>query len=250
MSLKDLISPPLEAGTSVLDGHQLPPALTPALEYTSRRLAKKSLHITCVVAKREYELPSPTLSSPGGSVLSSPVSPAVPEPTSFRSTPIRSSFSSKPRLALKNIARLRLSQPDSSAAQDRSILDARLQSHGAVSPAFSETSLQSGLTALTGSTGSTADTTFTSTRARWGLDPISPSIPMTPATPFTVSSSVTGATDLVGPFSGPWPQMPHQFGLKFIHAAPLSPREDRSFRHSLEKAATKFKIGYVIRLLF
>ena len=248
MSLKDLISPPLEAGTSVLDGHQLPPALTPALEYTSGRLARKSLHITCVVARREYELPSPTLSSPSASALSSPASPVVPEPTSFRSTPIRSSFSSKPRLALKNIARLHLSQPDSKAAQDRSSLDSRFHSHGAASPAFSETSLQSGLTALTDSSASTADTTFTSTRARWGLDPISPSIPMTPATPFTTSSSVTGATDLGSPFSGTSPQMPRQPGLRLLHAAPLSPREDRSLRHSLEKAAKKFKIGYVVRL--
>ncbi|WZH42652.1 uncharacterized protein QYS62_003648 [Fusarium acuminatum] len=58
MSLKDRISSPLEAGTSILDAHHLPPHLAPALEHVSSRLARKSQHITLVVARRDYQLPS------------------------------------------------------------------------------------------------------------------------------------------------------------------------------------------------
>lgn len=73
MSLKDKISSPLEAGTSLLDAQHLPDQLTPALEYASARLARKSLRITLVVARRDYQLPpSPVLCSP----LGSPASPS------------------------------------------------------------------------------------------------------------------------------------------------------------------------------
>ncbi|CAM1502883.1 Fc.00g076590.m01.CDS01 [Cosmosporella sp. VM-42] len=94
MSLKDRISSPLEAGTSVLDAHHLPPHLTPALEYASSRLAKKSIHVTLVVARRDYQLPTVVtpLSSPG---LSSPKTPISP----------RFAFSNGPVTALKQLVR-------------------------------------------------------------------------------------------------------------------------------------------------
>ncbi|KPM34297.1 hypothetical protein AK830_g12272, partial [Neonectria ditissima] len=68
---------PLEAGTSILDAHHLPPNLLPALEWTSSRLARKSLHVTLFVARRDYQFPSvlPPLGSPG---LSPPTTPHTP----------------------------------------------------------------------------------------------------------------------------------------------------------------------------
>ncbi|OTB20319.1 hypothetical protein K445DRAFT_51468, partial [Daldinia sp. EC12] len=59
MSLsKQRISSPLEAGPSILDAYNLPSHLNEALEYTSKRLARKALHITLVVVRKEYQLPS------------------------------------------------------------------------------------------------------------------------------------------------------------------------------------------------
>ncbi len=85
-SLKERISSPLEAGVSVLDGHQLPSTLIPALEYTSKRLAAKGLsHYVCGSQER-HELPSPTLSSPGTSLLSSPGSPGPLDSVSAQAT--------------------------------------------------------------------------------------------------------------------------------------------------------------------
>ncbi|KAM3478504.1 hypothetical protein MY5147_002149 [Beauveria neobassiana] len=79
MPLKDTISSPLEAGPSLLDAHHIPPQLVPALEYTSSRLARKSLHLTLVVARRDYQLPpSPVLCSPPPSPPSTCGSPASP----------------------------------------------------------------------------------------------------------------------------------------------------------------------------
>ena len=55
--LKQQISSPLEAGPSILDAAQLPPRLTPALDYASSRLARKGVHLSVVVVRREYQCP-------------------------------------------------------------------------------------------------------------------------------------------------------------------------------------------------
>ncbi|OTA94556.1 hypothetical protein M434DRAFT_71069 [Hypoxylon sp. CO27-5] len=84
MSLsKQRISSPLEAGPSILDAYNLPSHLTGALEYTSKRLARKALHITLVVVRKDYQLPSvippcPTPTSP-------PLTPGLASPTRFTS---------------------------------------------------------------------------------------------------------------------------------------------------------------------
>ncbi|KAH8163009.1 hypothetical protein CIB48_g5247 [Xylaria polymorpha] len=54
MSLsKQRISSPLEAGRSILDAN-LPPQLTGTLEYVSKRIARKNLHITLIVVKNDW----------------------------------------------------------------------------------------------------------------------------------------------------------------------------------------------------
>ncbi|KAI1375061.1 hypothetical protein F4677DRAFT_152924 [Hypoxylon crocopeplum] len=79
MSLsKQRISSPLEAGPSILDAYNLPSHLTGALEYTSKRLARKALHITLVVVRKEYQLPSVIPPSP-------PLTPGIASPTRFTS---------------------------------------------------------------------------------------------------------------------------------------------------------------------
>lgn len=94
MSLKDRISSPLEAGPSLLDAHHLPPHLAPALEYVSHKLARKAIHTTLVVVRRDYQLPTvlPPMGSPG---LATPVTPSSP----------RFGFTARPVSALKQLVR-------------------------------------------------------------------------------------------------------------------------------------------------
>ncbi|KAI1457702.1 hypothetical protein F4805DRAFT_170607 [Annulohypoxylon moriforme] len=84
MSLsKQRISSPLEAGPSILDAYNLPSHLTGALEYASKRLARKALHITLVVVRKEYQLPS--VIPPCPTPTSSPPTPGITSPTRFTS---------------------------------------------------------------------------------------------------------------------------------------------------------------------
>ncbi|KAH6662861.1 hypothetical protein B0J14DRAFT_610062 [Halenospora varia] len=66
---KDRISSPLEAGSSLLDGKQLPVILEAALEYVSSRLARKHLHLSLIIIRKDVQVPA-SATSP------SPVSPA------------------------------------------------------------------------------------------------------------------------------------------------------------------------------
>jgi hypothetical protein len=82
---KERISSPLEAGLSLLDAKQLPPQLTSALDYVSKRLARKRLHLTLIVVRKDINIPG----------LPSPQSPKPPEPgPSLTTSPARSLFSS------------------------------------------------------------------------------------------------------------------------------------------------------------
>ncbi len=83
---KDRISSPLEAGPSLLDAKQLPPQLTSALDYVSTRLARKHLHLTLIVVRKDINIPG--LRSP-----QTPRSAVTPTP-SITTSPARSLFSS------------------------------------------------------------------------------------------------------------------------------------------------------------
>jgi hypothetical protein len=70
------ISSPLEAGPSLLDAKQLPSDLTNALEYVSSRLARKRLHLSLIVVRKDVQVSQPSPSpSPTHSVYP-PNSPA------------------------------------------------------------------------------------------------------------------------------------------------------------------------------
>lgn len=245
MALRDRISSPLEAGPSIVDGHNLPTQLNSALDYASKRLARKGHHLTLVVVRRDYQIPTSALSSPGSAPLSS--SSAVSSvPVSAASTPARAGFnlSSIKNFVLSNASPL--SQGAASPAQERHIptsLD--LQRNGMVSPAFSVSSMSSS------STTSTADSTFSvGPRLRWPLSPTTPSslsMPMTPATPFTVASHTTMATtDAGSAVSGAGGfQGSNPFGIRLVNVSPLSLKEEKALKYSLEKAGRRFHIGYV-----
>ncbi|KAK7424987.1 hypothetical protein QQZ08_008383 [Neonectria magnoliae] len=156
MSLKDRISSPLEAGTSLLDAHHLPPNLLPALEWTSSRLARKSLHVTLVVARRDYQFPSvlPPLGSPG---FSTPTTPHTPG--------LRFNFSAGPVSALKQLV--------------------RSGSYNGPTPMRSMEFSRSGIASPV---PARLDVSMSSPRMRW---PLSPSTPPPPMTPCTASTTTT-----------------------------------------------------------
>ncbi|KAK4043998.1 hypothetical protein C8A01DRAFT_43161 [Parachaetomium inaequale] len=227
--LRGRISSPLEAGPSLADGHHLPNHVNEALEYASKRLGRKAAHITLLVVRRDYQLPTSPIASPTSTPGSLPVS-AV-------STPSRPSFPTSRIEALKQLVR----PSNSGEGQIRErIVHVHLDQlrNGTASPAFSEASAFS---ASTASSASTADSTF-SHRIRWPGSPTAyGSVPVTPATPFTVMSSLSGA-DGNSAVSRLGAQNPTQFGLKLVYAHPLSPREEKTLTQALEKAARKFKL--------
>ncbi|KAI1103787.1 hypothetical protein F4804DRAFT_309193 [Jackrogersella minutella] len=157
MSLsKQRISSPLEAGPSILDAYNLPSHLTGALEYASKRLARKSLHITLVVVRKEYQLPSVVPPTP----TSSPPTPGIVSPTRFTS----------PVAGLRQLVRRGTSKSTtslSSTASDRS---------NASTPSLPPPSTES----------------LVSPR-RWAL-PLTPGSPNTPMTPATPSSIMTASS--------------------------------------------------------
>ncbi|KAH7160031.1 hypothetical protein B0J13DRAFT_119520 [Dactylonectria estremocensis] len=158
MALKDRISSPLEAGISILDAHHLPPNVLPALEWTSSRLARKSLHITLVVARRDYQLPSvvPPLGSPGLHTPTTPLSPGL-----------RFHFSGGPVSALKQLV--------------------RSGSYNGPTPMRSMDFLRNGLASPE---QPTIASETSSPRMKWPLSPTTPLSPP-PMTPCTASTTTT-----------------------------------------------------------
>ncbi|KAI1768825.1 hypothetical protein GGR53DRAFT_312177 [Hypoxylon sp. FL1150] len=206
--LKQRISSPLEAGPSVLDIHNLPPHLTEALEYTSKRLARKALHITLVVVRKDYQLPSvvpPTPTSP-------PLTPGNPSPR----------FAS-PVVGLKQLVRRGTGNSVSST-----------------SSSASESTTSSSVTSPTFPPPPTEP--LTSPR-RWIIPsaPASP-FPRTPLTPpHTPSSIATTATSSTCSLATA--QGPNTFGMRLIHTGPLSPRDEKTLRTTIAKAERRYRTG-------
>ncbi|KAK6210392.1 hypothetical protein QIS74_11976 [Colletotrichum tabaci] len=221
MALKSRISSPLEAGTSILDVQNLPPHLNEALEYASKRLARKSLHVTLVVARREYQLPTllpPSSSSSSSSVYSSSSvmsSPTMSPPASASS----SSSSSSSRFNFKKLVRSNTGSSISSMSSISSISSAGSDATAAAPDTLVFT--PSFLMDINGP------------RLRW---PLSPGIPLSPPpmTPSTASSTITDAS---GPMS------PNPFGIRLVHADLLTDKQERTLRQTIERAEKKFRIG-------
>ncbi|KAI0179994.1 hypothetical protein GGR52DRAFT_222566 [Hypoxylon sp. FL1284] len=213
--LKQRISSPLEAGPSILDIHNLPPHLTEALEYTSKRLARKALHITLVVVRKGYQLPSvvppcPTPTSP-------PLRPGIASPTRFAS----------PVIGLRQLVRRGTGNSTSSTSSSPSFTPESGPSSSVSSPMFPPPSTEP----LT-------------TPHRWvmPLTPASP-FPRTPLTPHTPSSIATTTTSSSMCSTAAQQQGPNEFGIRLIHATPLSPKAERTLRDTILKAERKFRVG-------
>ena len=220
MSLKGRISSPLEAGTSILDAHHLPPQILPALEYASARLARKAQHLSLVVVRREYQAPtvvSPAGSSPGLYQTSSgsPLTPASSSSTSPKSNYFGSSTVS----ALRQLVR-------SGSSSSKLRVDTQHNKNNA------------------------ASTTTPSSPRMWPKTPKTPMSPppLTPCTPSSVASMTT-ATTLTAATSDTTSASRHPNGLRLVHPPGLSAREEKAIKITLHKAAKKFDIRYVVTSL-
>ncbi|KAM0514971.1 hypothetical protein ACHAPE_006293 [Trichoderma viride] len=209
MALKDRISSPLEAGPSVLDAHHVPPHLVPVLEYTSSRLAKKAVHLTLIIVRRDYQLLNTNTASSTPRTPRTPATPLSP-PLTGGSTGSRLGLSS-PVVALKHLMR--------SASQHVVGSGRSVQSPRSAVPLISHPF---------------AANELPSPRFRWPLSPTTPLSPP-PMTPSTASSLTT--TDSNGP------PTPNCTGLRCFYSGELSPKTEKILKSTLIKAGNKFGVG-------
>ncbi|XXH05070.1 hypothetical protein Hte_011494 [Hypoxylon texense] len=206
--LKQRISSPLEAGPSILDVHNLPPHLTEALEYTSKRLTRKALHITLVVVRKEFQLPSVVPPCP-----TPPLTPGIASPTRFAS----------PVAGLRQLVRRGTGNSTSSLSSSAS---ESMPSSSVNSPMFPPPPSEP-----------------QASPRRWVTMPSTPaspfSFPRTPMTPHTPSSIVTASSSTCSVAA----QGPNEFGMRLVHTGLLSPKAEKTLRTTIEKAERKFRIG-------
>ncbi|KAI0395295.1 hypothetical protein F5Y17DRAFT_202931 [Xylariaceae sp. FL0594] len=218
---KQRISPPLEAGRSILDTHNLPPQLTRALEYTSKRLTRKGVHLTLVCVKSEHELPHAPPSAGATPTTSPPQTPdyfgpGLPSP-------------SRLALGLRHLVRRGTggSSPSSSASSSSS---------------YSSSPLDSASTALSSPMVSPQPREMTLPSPRRWILPLSPlpSMPMTPMTPLSFSTATTGTSSCA---TSCRPQASEPFGVRLVYAAPVSLKDERTIRAATAKAERKYRTG-------
>ncbi|KAG5920325.1 hypothetical protein E4U61_007978 [Claviceps capensis] len=227
MCLKDRISSPLEAGPSLLNDHHLSPSLTPALEHASSRLAKESLHLTLVVVRRDYQLPttaaSPLLCLASTSTSSSTSSlPSTSSSSSLTSLLSRRSFALRPVTALKQLVRTGSCRHGPGTA-----------SNHARSNNMSCNSLLKRANSSTGAPGPQFRRPIFSTA------PLSPA-PMTPYTPSSMATMTTATTATTTDHPGPVTSRALEFLL--FHAPDLSLCDQKAQRAIFTRTARKFNL--------
>ncbi|KAG5957225.1 hypothetical protein E4U57_001903 [Claviceps arundinis] len=219
MGLKDRISSPLEAGPSLLNDHHLSPSLTPALEHASSRLAKKSLHLTLVVVRRDYQLPTTAASSPLLCLASTSISPS---PSTSSSSLSRRSFASRPVTALKQLVRTGSCRHGPGTASDHA------RSHD-----MSCGSRWKRANSSTGAHGPQLRRPISS------MAPLSPP----PMTPYTASSMATMTTATTATTTDhPGPVTSRAPGFLLFHAPDLSPCDQKAQRAIFTRTARKFNL--------
>ncbi|TLS30555.1 hypothetical protein PpBr36_03380 [Pyricularia pennisetigena] len=217
-SLKNRISAPLEAGTSILDAQTLPSHVNSALDYVSSRLARKGLHIPLVVVKRECELPrdETRASTQMPAELAAPL--AAPSRMMPDVPPSRAATTGSSRKSAFKLKQLR-------ARSNTQPLLASQRSPAAVVPDMQRRA--------------SADSPGINLATRQPFRPLPlespgliPSMPSTPSATSTTSSAASGST-----------QAPNEYGIYLVRAAALDSRAERTLRETIDKAERRFGIG-------
>ncbi|KAH8673875.1 hypothetical protein BX600DRAFT_509105 [Xylariales sp. PMI_506] len=229
--LKEQISSPLEAGTSILDCQSLPAQVTEALEYTSRRLSRKALHITLVAVRKEYQLPSSTL--PCAIVSPTTSTPASPGLQLKPTSPLRFTYPTtawRKFVRRENTNEVSFESPASAVSFASSVPSPYTSSSSAVSsPGFSPRSAEiQGL-----------NTPFLNSGAA------TPCTPLTPYTPCSVATTATTTTAASVTSNNPSfvASGPSPLGIRLIYTSPLAPRAERVLRATISRAERKFRLG-------
>ncbi|CAD6444909.1 210f3a5b-2567-41ca-adef-d5fcd4da2842-CDS [Sclerotinia trifoliorum] len=211
---KNSISSPLEAGTSLLQPMQLPSELLEALDYVSKRLVRKGLHLSLIVVKRDHQLQSPLISksvtAPGSHSLI-----ASPTTLLYNNAPLTSytrDISPSSR---------RSSHLSSRAASPSNTIISNSPSERSTSTAASTLSTSTiylSRTKYSGLPSSPKDTMAHHLRA--SISP--PSTPCTPTTEWTAQDT------------------PNRYGITLMHSTTLTPRTERILRATISRAEKKF----------
>lgn len=222
MALKSQISTPLEAGVSILDAHRLPAFLIPALEYTSQRLADKGLHITLVVARRDYQLPDCAQRTKMKISTNIPVTNLPSPPNSPDTMACGPNFTT-----IKSL--VRSGSQHSSRSADKP--DTRERQWSRTGPLSKKPSIVSIFDAGRGGS-----------RLRWSHGPNTtsyrPKTPKTPATPASTSTTTSSNTNSAAGGLGE-----SKYGIRLIYTAPLSPRAYKLVAATLARAARRFNLS-------
>lgn len=226
MDLKSRISTPLEAGTSILDVHRLPSYLVPALDYASKRLAEKGLHITLLVARRDYQLPG--YSKGSDKALTSNENPVtnLPSPPCSPDSPDVVTCGTSLN-AIKALVRTgSLPSPGTPGRSEFGRLGR--SKTGSLSKKPSIASL------FDGSLGSPR-LRWTSTTNNGSYLPKTPRTPATPASCITTTSTASSVAEGTLGAQGP--------DVRLIHTTSLAPRAYKLVAATLARASRKFNLS-------
>ncbi|KAG4027163.1 hypothetical protein MFRU_032g00290 [Monilinia fructicola] len=211
---KNNISSPLEAGTSLLEPMQLPSELLEALDYVSKRLVRKRLHLSLIVIKKDSQIQSPMIAQ------------STPAPGSY-------SLTASPSTILYNHAPL--------TSHTRDIAPTSRGSSPLSSRASSPTNTIFSHSPSDRSTSTTTSTLSTSTiylsRTKYPGLPSSPKDTMAHHLHASISPPPTPRSP-----SPEWlsPNTPNRYGITLLHSSTLTPRAERILRATITRAEKKF----------
>ncbi|ESZ91137.1 hypothetical protein SBOR_8471 [Sclerotinia borealis F-4128] len=211
---KNIISSPLEAGTSLLQPMQLPSELLEALDYVSKRLVRKRLHLSLIVVKKDNQIQSPIISQ-------------------TTTAPGSHSLTTSPTTLLYNNAPLTSHTRDISPTS-RSISPLSSRASSPTNTLFSNSPSER-------SNSTTTSTLSTSTiylsRTKYSGLPSSPKDTMAHHIRTSISPPSTPCTP-----TAEWtsPDTPNRYGIKLMHSTSLTPRAARILRATISRAERKF----------
>ncbi|TEY32590.1 hypothetical protein BOTCAL_0718g00010 [Botryotinia calthae] len=208
------ISSPLEAGTSLLQPMQLPSELLEALDYVSKRLVRKRLHLSLIVVKKDNQIQGPAISKTG----------TAPGSYSLTASPSTLLYNSAPLTS--HVRNISLSSRGPSPVSFRSA--------SPTSTIFSN-SLSERSTSTTTSTLSTS--TIYLSRTKYSGLPSSPKDTMA----HHIRASISPPSSPSSP-PAEWisPDTPNRYGITLMHSTSLTPRAERILRSTISRAEKKF----------
>ncbi|KAF7888853.1 hypothetical protein EAF00_009153 [Botryotinia globosa] len=211
---KHNISSPLEAGTSLLQPMQLPSELLEALDYVSKRLVRKRLHLSLIVVKKDNQIQSPAISR----------TTTAPGSYSHTTSPSTLLYNSAPLVS--HVRNISLSSRGASPVSSRS--------SSPTSTIFSN-SLSERSNSTTASTLSSS--TIYLSRTKYSGLPSSPKD--------TMAHHIRASISPPSPPSSPpaeWvsPDTPNRYGITLMHSTSLTPRAERILRSTISRAERKY----------